>query len=84
MGISFTRDQKDTIVWTVIYSNLKKDRLNIILRVEYQEEYDKFIIVDFLIFVFYSMTKRKYRNTMKLKWEIKLFEMSDLRRFIEI
>lgn len=84
MGISFTRDQKDTIVWTVIYSNLKKDRLNIILRVEYQEEYGKFIIVDFLIFVFYSMTKRKYRNTMKLKWEIKLFEMSDLRRFIEI
>lgn len=84
MGISFTRDQKDTIVWAVIYSNLKKDRLNIILRVEYQEEYGKFIIVDFLIFVFYSMTKRKYRNTMKLKWEIKLFEMSDLRRFIEI
>lgn len=51
---------------------------------EYQEEYGKFIIVDFLIFVFYSMTKRKYPNTMKLKWEITLFEMSDLRRFIEI
>lgn len=84
MGVSFNRDQKDTIVWTVIYSNLKKDRLNITLRVEYQEEYGKFIIVDFLIFVFYSMTKRKYRNTMKLKWEITLFEMSDLRRFIEI
>lgn len=84
MSVSFNRDQKDTIIWTVIYSNLKKDRLNITLRVEYQEEYGKFIIVDFLIFVFYSMTKRKYRNTMKLKWEITLFEMSDLRRFIEI
>lgn len=73
MGVSFNRNQKDTIVWTVIYSNLKKDRLNIILRVEYEEECGKFIIVDFLIFVFYSMIKRKYRNTMKLKWEITLF-----------
>ena len=70
MGVSFNRDQKDTIALSVIYSNLKKDRLNIILRVE---QLNKFIIVDFLIFVFYSIIKRKCRNTMKLKWEITLF-----------